>query len=456
MFQKNTRSARGGSSVLAVFFVTLFAVLAISFTGMTNVNMHMAKNHKDLSDAQAMAESGLQYAALLFDDFIEANIAPPICGNITDQIALQGFSDFADYLQLVLNNSPAIDYSQVSPKKTFIQGTLTGFEVTIPPAKFSPDQNASFRVDFRQYSNSPQNIAIVSYGQMGKINRIVRLDYTITKTPVTLFDFGLFARGSIDIQTNGKFDIVNVDPGDYRPLQIGTNSTDSGAINLGTSGTINGDILVGYGGDPDYVIDYITTPTITGDVYPMSEPWDPPVIEVPAALLGAPSQGTITSSTTITTSGKYDSIDMAASGVITIDGDVTLYITGDITASSSFELRIVSEAVNPNASLTLYLGGNFIVDSSCKLNNLTQDPVKLQIYALPTCNTINLANSGKIYAAIYAPDTDVTFQNSVDIYGSLVTKSSTFQNSVDIIYDARLRDLEAQNTTSCPPVEIRP
>ena len=75
MNMQYNQSCRGGSSILAVFFVTLFSVLALSFTGMTNTNLQMAKNHSDLSEAQAAAESGLAYAHMLFNDFMNSGSA---------------------------------------------------------------------------------------------------------------------------------------------------------------------------------------------------------------------------------------------------------------------------------------------------------------------------------------------------------------------------------------------
>jgi len=237
------------------------------------------------------------------------------------------------------------------------------------------------------------------------------------------------------------------------PPQIGTSSTLAGYIDLGISATIDGDILVGPGGDPDTVIDYGTSPTISGDTLAMTEPWDPPSVTVPEELLSAPNKGVITASTTITTSGKYNSIKLVDNGVITIDGDVTLYITQDIMVGNSFEFHIVPEAVNPNASLTLYLGGNLIAFNSCTFNNETEDPQKLRIFALPSCETIDINNSVTIHGTVYAPDTDVRFQNSVEIFGALISKSSDFVNSVLIHYDARLRDLSA-DPDICSKMEI--
>ncbi|MCH9022141.1 MAG: hypothetical protein IID32_05195 [Planctomycetes bacterium] len=448
MNRKNIRSTRGASSVLAVFFVTLFAVLAISFTGMTNVNMHMSKNHKDLSEAQAVAESGLQFASLLFYDFSLGN-TESFCGDLTDDKAVKTFENFGVYLIEALDDSAAIDYGQILPISYFSEDGLTGSQLSIPPAKLDSQENANFSVIFRQYDNDPTNLEIVSLGQLGKITRTIRFDYDIEKIPVIIFDFALFSRGNIILKENGVVDITNVDPSDTRPLQIGTNSTDMGAINLGNSATINGDILVGPGGDPDLVIDYGSSSTITGDVYAMSKAWEPPPIVVPQNLLDAPSKGIIDKNTTITTSGKYDSINFTKNGFIKINGDVSLFIVGTFIATERFELQL-----DPEASLTLYLGGDFIADSNCNLNNTTQDPLKLQIYALPTCKNITLASSGDIYATIYAPDTDVNFLNQVDLYGALITNNSYFNSRINIYYDARLRTFETENVKQCSQLDF--
>lgn len=69
--KKNKKSCRGGTSILAMFFVSLFAMLAISFAGMGNINVMMSRNHRDVAESQAAAESGLEYASYLINDYIQ-------------------------------------------------------------------------------------------------------------------------------------------------------------------------------------------------------------------------------------------------------------------------------------------------------------------------------------------------------------------------------------------------
>ncbi len=42
----HSKTNRGGSSILAVFFVSLFSVLAVSFAAVSNLNVQVSNNHK--------------------------------------------------------------------------------------------------------------------------------------------------------------------------------------------------------------------------------------------------------------------------------------------------------------------------------------------------------------------------------------------------------------------------
>jgi hypothetical protein len=156
------------------------------------------------------------------------------------------------------------------------------------------------------------------------------------------------------------------------------------------------------------------------------------------AIDSLPSGGDIINNTTIISSGKYSSIDLGNSETVIISGHVTLYITGDITLGNSAELQI-----EPDASLTLYLGGDFEGKNSSAVNNETEDPGSLQIYGLESCETIIFKNSSDLYGVIYAPDADVIMNNSADIYGAVVAETFDMKNSGSFMYDASLRDVSA-------------
>ena len=253
------------------------------------------------------------------------------------------------------------------------------------------------------------------------------------------FEAAIFTQGYIKLKNSAEVDWYNYDESDD-PLRIGTNSTESGAVTLANSATINGDVAVGVGGDPDVAIDAARGATITGETYPLMEECELLPVEVPEKLLSLPSGATITGNETITHSGKYRGIDLGKDKTIKIDGDVSLYIIGDLVLGNSAELQIKEDS-----SLSLYLGGDLEGKNSSTINNETQDPTKLKIYGLEDCESMQFKNSSDFYGAIYAPSADVVMHNSADIYGAVVAGSFESKNSSTFNYDASLRDTDVND-----------
>ena len=249
------------------------------------------------------------------------------------------------------------------------------------------------------------------------------------------FEAAIFTEGFINLNNSAEVDWYNYDASDAN-MKVGTNSTADGSVRLASSAIIKGDVAVGMGGDPDTAIDLGGSATIEGQTSALTEEVEILPITVPEAIDSLASGGDIINNTTISSSGKYSSIDLGNSETIIISGgDVTLYITGDITLGNSAELQI-----EEGASLTLYLGGDFEGKNSSAVNNETEDPGSLQIYGLDSCETIIFKNSSDLYGAIYAPNADVIMNNSADVYGAVVAKTFDMKNSGLFMYDATLRD----------------
>ncbi len=253
-----------------------------------------------------------------------------------------------------------------------------------------------------------------------------------------LFDFAVFTKEKMVLRNGTTVDWYVPDAeGDN--LKVGTNSTRENSLGLDASVTINGDIAVGVGGDPDTVIQAKNDATIAGSTYALPEEQMFPIIDVPPTLKTVTSLGNISASATIAASAKYDQVYIGNSGVIMIDGPVTLYVPGDIILDNAAQLQI--NDANPDASLTLYLGGNLILKNSGFINNLTKDPKRLKIFGLDSCRSIDFRTAGDFYGAIYAPNADVRSHNSVQIYGSIIANSYIQDVSANLWYDASLRDV---------------
>ena len=256
------------------------------------------------------------------------------------------------------------------------------------------------------------------------------------------FEAAIFTKEYLYMKSGGKVDWHNFDADDGN-LQIGTNNTLTDSIVLQNNSTVNGDVVVGLGGNPDDVI-LNNGATITGSTATLTQIVDMPSVTVPETLETSPSLGIIKDNTTITSSGKYDDINLQGGKTVTIDGDVTLYITGDISLGNSAEFKIEQDA-----SLTLYLGGDFEGKNSSSVNNNTQDPGKLTIYGLDSCQCMVFKNSSNFYGAIYAPNADVIMQNSGDVYGAVTAESFEQKNSATFHYDASLRDVSTSDELVC-------
>ncbi|MBN2020128.1 MAG: hypothetical protein JW749_07885, partial [Sedimentisphaerales bacterium] len=254
-------------------------------------------------------------------------------------------------------------------------------------------------------------------------------------------DYALFARDAIELKNSANVNWINKQPDDW-PLQVGTNSTNNGAITLKSNTTIEGDVIVGVGGNPYNVINgiYDSSVNITGQVYSMFSNAVLPSVSVPASLAFLPSGGDIKTSVTLSASGRYNTIDLKKA-TLTITEPVMLYITGTITLDNDGEIVIGGPTDTDNdASLIIYLYDSFIGDNGVGINNLTQDATKFTLFGLDSCTDIRLKNGGILYGTVYAPNASIILDNSADVYGSIVGQSFILKNSATFYYDAALRD----------------
>lgn len=254
------------------------------------------------------------------------------------------------------------------------------------------------------------------------------------------FEAAIFANTTISLKEGTVIDWYNYDENE-RNLQVGTNSIEPRSIDLKNAVFVNGDVVVGFGGDPAVVVVNSTWATITGDTYAMTETHQLSSIQVPSYLDMLPAKGIIKDDTTITTSGKYMGINLGPGKIITIDGPVVLDITGDIILDNSAQLQVVDAQTNPNASLTLYLGGNLVSKNGGLINNVSSDPRKLKVYGLDTCQLIDFKTNSIFYGAVYAPNADVQLNAWVEYSGACVAKSFTQNVHANFNYDASLRDV---------------
>ncbi len=388
---KLLKSKRKGSTIALVMIVLV--ILLLAGAGLLNLGMHSRMAAvRDASEISARCAADAGLAKALY----EMNL----------QLAAGAWSD---------SNLP---YAMYEP----LPGSEATFGYTV-----TPDTNDRYDLQAMGNSGRSQKTVSASLGIKG------------------IFEYAVFAN-DIEFKSGTTIDAYNLGAGG-KPLKIGTNSTSAGAITAKSGVTIDGDVVVGVGGDTDVVIDSKAEAAITGVTYSLPSKHPTKSINVPGWLKSAPSQGTITTGTTITTSGKYDAINLLADPnkleTLVIDGDVSLYVVGDIRLGNNDEFQVVDAGTNPDASLTLYVEGNILFDNGSTVNNLSMDCRAFQIYGLDTCTSIQFKQGGTIYATIYAPNADIQLFNGVELFGAIVGKTIAQDAAGSIHYDASLRQVSA-------------
>jgi hypothetical protein len=275
---------------------------------------------------------------------------------------------------------------------------------------------------------------IISVGKYGNAVKQVSCDLTLEGP----FDTAIFGNDEISLKSGTTIDGINyTKPGEC--LKIGTNSILPSKVIARSEVTIFGDVFCGPGGDPDVVIDTKIEAVITGITYALDEIYEIPEVEVPKYLQNLPSIGNITNSTVLTGPTKCDSVGLL-NKVRVIDGPVDLYCTGSFNLDLLSRLEIVDTSINPDAYLNLYLNGDFTVKNSSSVNNDTKNPRTLKIYGLDNCVNLQFQIDSVFYGAIYAPKAEVMMQNSVEVFGSIISRRLVQQVAADFHYDASLKE----------------
>lgn len=270
------------------------------------------------------------------------------------------------------------------------------------------------------------------------VNSVRSINSTLRISSV--FDLALFARDYLELKSGTQVNWINNQPDDW-PLQVGTNSIAPDAITLMSSSVINGDVVIGVDGEPNIVIKQQPDVTVTGDIYPMFSNVIFPSIIVPPSLVSMPSSGDIKNPVIISSSAKYKLIDLGNGETITIVEPVKLYITGNITLGNSAKIIIGGpDDTDNDASLAIYLAGNFEGKNSMGINNQTLDSRRFMLFCLDSCTDVSLKNSGDFYGAIYAPNAALDLYNSSNTYGSIVAAQLILKADGNFYYDVNLRD----------------
>jgi len=192
------------------------------------------------------------------------------------------------------------------------------------------------------------------------------------------------------------------------------------SVKLRENVVVNGDVIVGPGGEPDKVIEMKSGAEITGDAYPAPERQELLSVTLPQSLENGPVKDyEYKEHVPIAGNNKYYSLIVPKDAVQEIVGNCAIYVVGNVKVEDDAQL-IVAE----NSSLTLYVGGEKfeVKKKSNGLINETEDPTNLLIYGLDACRKVKIEKetAGDFYGAVYAPFAKVEMKTNGDLYGAIV------------------------------------
>ena len=267
-----------------------------------------------------------------------------------------------------------------------------------------------------------------------------------------LFTKAVFGHLDLDVGGSVLTDSYESDLGSYasqavnvHPVSGATYAVSMGSIGSNGNISINGSVTVL--GDatpgPEHSVSLSGGAYVDGATTPAAEPMPLPPVTYSPPIGSAGALSTNTDRTFTAGTYRFDDFDIKSKAVITIEGDVTLYVDGDFNVAGQSQILIEN-----GASLTIRHGGSDFSLTGGGVLNLTQRPENLQIYS--TAASVKFAGNAGFYGVVYAPDASLRPTGTSDLFGSFVGKEITITGNVNIHFDEMLAS--AVGFTSTPQV----
>jgi hypothetical protein len=284
--------------------------------------------------------------------------------------------------------------------------------------------------------------SVLSIGKSAQAQRTVSATLELRG----LFEYAILTKETLILKPDTLVDGYNSqDPLDTDvDVDVSTQSTADASVILNTGVTVNGDISVGVGGDPDTAIKDMGATTgdqLSGTIEEALPLISPPALPYMGVDITATGE---TVSISPANNGQYGNIFVTKGGTVgTLEitgGDVILYLTGDIDLGESCEL-----VVKDGSSLTIYIDG----DIHCRANSAVnseyppEDPSKFQIYGTNEVQqSFDIKAKSNWSGVIYAPNADVILYANGDFYGSTVSNTFELKAGGNYYYDEALREVQ--------------
>ncbi len=214
---RSRRNRRGGTIILTMVFLALFATLAVAFSAGSNMNLQQAKNYRDGQLAQMAGESGLAYMVQTL-----GGLSIPV-----DEAEENILVAAANHLAQAMDGTPNMGFGEI---------TFDGVTVRTPTISLDDDGKA-FRAEIIENANG--EIWLNVYGTWGSFTRHVAMRMAKVTDESIIFDFGIASKGKITVGGDGSVVGVN---GPSEASIFSATYSDPEAVEVGGSSNVAGDI----------------------------------------------------------------------------------------------------------------------------------------------------------------------------------------------------------------------
>jgi hypothetical protein len=311
-----------------------------------------------------------------------------------------------------------------------------------------PDSSSYYVAIYNATSNNP---TVYSSGFVPSplatntyISRMIRVGIS---NPPTVFTKAIAASGQISLSGSTFVDSFDSRVGGYNVATnrnanggLATTSMAAGAISIGNS-DIYGKVSTGPGGTISLggggsVGDSVWIAGNNG----IEPGWSDNTMNVAFPTNAPPSGGPFAAPPVVggvitLGNGTNQIASVSGSGssaAIIVNGNATLYITGNFSLSGSSYVLI-----NAGAKLTVIVGGSVSLSGGGVVNT-TQSALNFSLVGLPTCTSISYSGSSELIGSVNAPQADLTLSGSSDAYGAAIVKSASMSGSSGFHYDEAL------------------
>ena len=274
---------------------------------------------------------------------------------------------------------------------------------------------------------------------------ITNLEVWITPVYYYPYRYGLFAGQDLFLAKDACVDAYNSDSGNYATTRV-PDDGDIGAngnIDIGKFVTVGGDVNTALGGslfvDVGSVINGDTSTTkdsVSLDMIPQSEyDWAKSVSNAPAGL-----------------SGSGYTYDPATQSLVT-DASGSVVLQSGVYYFSSINLGQLSTlTLAPGANVTIYVDSNLTFEQGSTIND-GGSPRDLEIFS--QYGSLQFDQDNTFYGTFYGPNADIFYDQTTQVYGSLIGNSLNLDRNACFHYDQSLFDIKGRSTGEMEAVAWR-